>query len=305
MLNERDLKGVYVPIVTPFLPNTELDLDSYRNYLGRLLEQEIQGLVINGTTGESPTVSWEEVVDLVQMTKACMMGNKNHIPVVIGTGTNDTVSTVKRTEMAGQIGADAVLVVMPYYSRPSQDGILEHFRKVAQVGVPIIAYEVPSRTGVRLTADTIIRIMDLNGVIGLKDSSGGIGLISELTCLGSKPVLCGEDIYFHAMLSQGASGGILASANVNTHAFINVFRLASKGDFIKAKKAFDLLVPLIQRLFQESNPSPLKWLLARQGIISSDTLRLPMGPITKGLQLELERTMQNPINNEINTFRSP
>jgi 4-hydroxy-tetrahydrodipicolinate synthase len=116
-----------------------------------------------------------------------------------------------------------------------------------------------------------------------------------LTSLGTKPVLCGEDIYFHAMLSQGACGGILASANVNTHAFINVFRLASKGDFIKAKKAFNLLVPLIQRLFQESIPSPLKWLLARQGIISSDTLRLPMGPITKGLQLELERTMQNPV----------
>jgi 4-hydroxy-tetrahydrodipicolinate synthase len=195
--------------------------------------------------------------------------------------------------MAGLLGEDAVLVVMPYYSRPSQEGILEHFRKVAQVGVPIIAYEVPSRTGVQLTADIIIRIMDLNGVIGLKDSSGGIGLISELTRLGTKPVLCGEDIYFHAMLSQGACGGILASANVNTHAFINVYRLTSTGDFIKAKKAFDLLVPLIQRLFQESNPSPLKWLLARQGIISSDTLRLPMVSITKELQLELERTMQN------------
>jgi 4-hydroxy-tetrahydrodipicolinate synthase len=165
---------------------------------------------------------------------------------------------------------------------------------VAQVGVPIIAYEVPSRTGVRLTADTIRRIMDLNGVIGLKDSSGGIGLISELTCHDTKPVLCGDDIYFHAMLSQGACGGILASANVNTSAFINVFRLAFTGDFIQAKKQFDLLVPLIQRLFQESNPSPLKWLLARQGIISFDTLRLPMGPITTGLQLELEQTMQNP-----------
>jgi 4-hydroxy-tetrahydrodipicolinate synthase len=295
MLNERDLKGIYVPVVTPFLPNAELDMDSYQSYLGKLLEKEIQGLVINGTTGESPTVSWEEVVDLVQTTKTCMVDKQSRIPVVIGTGTNDTVSTVKRTEMAGQIGADAVLVVIPYYSRPSQEGILEHFRKVAQVGVPIIAYEVPSRTGVRLTADTIRRIMDLNGVIGLKDSSGGIGLISELTCLDTKPVLCGEDIYFHAMLSQGACGGILASANVNTEDFINVFRLASKGDFIKAKKAFDLLVPIIQRLFQESNPSPLKWLLVRQGIISSDTLRLPMGPITKGLQLELERTMQNPV----------
>ncbi|WP_426448267.1 4-hydroxy-tetrahydrodipicolinate synthase [Paenibacillus sp. S-38] len=291
MLNERDLKGIFVPVVTPFLPNAELDMDSYRNYLGKLVEQEIQGLVINGTTGEAPTVSWEEVAALVHTTRECMAGRPNAIPIVIGTGTNDTVSTVKRTEMAGQLGADAVLVVTPYYSRPSQEGILEHFRRVAQVGVPVIAYEVPSRTGVRITADSMKRIMDLNGVIGLKDSSGGTGLLSELTRLGTKPVLCGEDLYFHAMLSQGASGGILASANVNTSAFIQVYRLASEGDLNGARTHFDLLVPLIQRLFQESNPSPLKWLLARQGILSSDTLRLPMGPITKALQLELERTL--------------
>ncbi|WNQ13988.1 4-hydroxy-tetrahydrodipicolinate synthase [Paenibacillus aurantius] len=293
MLNEQDLKGIYVPVVTPFLPNGELDMDSYRNYLGGLLEQEIQGLVINGTTGESATVSWEEVVDLVQTTKASRKGRPRRIPIVIGTGTNDTVSTVNRTEMAGHIGADAVLVVVPYYCRPSQEGILEHFRKVAQVGVPIIVYDVPSRTGVRLTTDTIRRIMDLNGVIGLKDSSGGLELFSELTRLDTKPVLCGEDIYFYAMVSQGACGGILASANVKTHASVDVFRLASKGDLVNAKRAFDLLVPFIQKLFQESNPSPLKWLLARQGIISSDTLRSPMGPITKELQMELERTIPN------------
>ncbi|MGF7034861.1 4-hydroxy-tetrahydrodipicolinate synthase [Paenibacillus mucilaginosus] len=293
MLNERDLKGVYVPVVTPFLPNAELDLDSYRNYVEKLLEEDIQGLVINGTTGESPTVSWEEVVELVTTTKECMSAKRNPLPLVIGTGTNDTVSTVKRTEMAGQLGADAVLVVTPYYSRPSQEGILEHYRRAAQVGVPVIAYEVPSRTGVRLTADTIKRILDLDGVIGLKDSSGGTGLLSELTRLGTKPVLCGEDLYFHAMLGQGASGGILASANVNTSAYIDVYRLASQGNLAGAKQQFELLVPLIRRLFQESNPAPLKWLLARQGILSSDTVRLPMGPITQALQQELERTIRN------------
>jgi 4-hydroxy-tetrahydrodipicolinate synthase len=293
MLNERDLSGIFIPVVTPFLPNDELDLGSYQNYLGKLLVHEIQGLVINGTTGESPTVSWEEVVQLVQLTKEVIMGKKRRIPIVIGTGTNNTVSTMKRTEMAGQLGADAVLVVIPYYNKPSQEGILEHFRRVAQVGIPIIAYEVPSRTGVRLTTDTTRKIMDLNGVIGLKDSSGGIKLVSELTRYDTKPVLCGDDPYFHAMLSQGASGGILASANVNTNTYINVFNLFSNGDIIAAKNTFDLLVPLIQLLFRESNPSPLKWILARQGIISSDNLRLPMGPITKELQLDLERALQN------------
>jgi len=291
MLNEGDLKGIYVPVVTPFLSNEGLDLDSYRNYLERLLVHEIQGLVINGTTGESPTVTWEEVVNLAQTTKISMIDQNKRLPLIIGTGTNDTVSTVKRTEMAGHLGADAVLVVTPYYSRPSEEGIIEHFRRVAQVGVPVIAYEVPSRTGIQLTTDVVRSIMDLNGVIGLKDSSGGIGLISELSRLDTKPVLCGEDIYFHAMLSQGARGGILASANMHTDAFIDVFQLASTGDFIKSKTTFDLLAPFIQTLFQESNPAPLKWLLARQGIISSDTLRLPMGSITKELQLQLERML--------------
>ncbi|MBH5317104.1 4-hydroxy-tetrahydrodipicolinate synthase [Paenibacillus sp. GSMTC-2017] len=302
MLNEQDLKGIYVPVVTPFLPSTELDIESYRNYLGKLLEQDIQGLVINGTTGESPTVSWDEVVELVQTTKASMLAKHSRMPIVIGTGTNDTVSTVKRTEWAGQLGADAVMVIVPYYNRPSQEGIIEHFRKVAEVGVPVIAYEVPARTGVRLTADTTLRIMELDGVIGLKDSSGGTALVSELTSRGSKPVLCGDDIYFHTMLSQGAAGGILASANINTQDFINVFRLASQGDFKAAKKAFDPLAPLIAKLFQEPNPAPLKWLLAQQGVISSGTLRLPMVPITKSLQLELEQTMQNLLHNESYTI---
>ncbi|MDF2923931.1 MAG: dihydrodipicolinate synthase [Paenibacillaceae bacterium] len=288
MLSESDLRGIYVPVITPFLSNEEIDLDSFRNYIGALLAHEIQGLVINGTTGESPTVSWDEVEELVQITKTSMMVHKKKLPLIIGTGTNSTASTIRRTELAGKTGADAVLVVIPYYSRPSQAGIVEHFRRIAQVGVPIILYEIPSRTGIQLTVDTIRRIMDLNEVIGLKDSSGGIRLISELTRLDTKPILCGEDILFHAMLSQGASGGILASANINTSAFIEVFRLACQGDFYKAKKIFDTLQPLIQKLFQESNPSPLKWLLAQQGVISFNTLRSPMGSISPELQAGLK-----------------
>jgi 4-hydroxy-tetrahydrodipicolinate synthase len=292
MLNEADLKGIYVPVVTPFFTNEELDLDSYRSYLQELSAHDIQGLVINGTTGESPAVSWEEVESLVQATKASLFDSNKRIPLVIGTGTNHTLSTVKRTELAGKLGADAVLVVTPYYSRPSQEGIVEHFRRVAQVGVPVIAYEVPSRTGIRLTADTVRKIMDVEGVIGLKDSSGGTQLLSELKGCDTKPVLCGEDIYLLEMLALGASGGILASANVQTDAFIELYRLASSsGDYHKAKQLFDSLTPLIQKLFQESNPSPLKWILARQGMISSDTLRLPMVSITEGLQEQLEQLL--------------
>jgi len=288
MLRERDLRGVYVPVVTPFLANGELDPVSYENYLNRLLEHDIQGIVVNGTTGESPTVSWEEVRELVRLSRIGAENANKRVPIIVGTGTNDTATTVKRTEMAGLLGADAVLVSTPYYNRPSQEGIIEHYRMAAKTGVPVIAYEIPSRTGVRLTVDSVRRILELDGVIGLKDSSGGIELISELTRLGAKPVLCGEDIYYHAMLSQGATGGILASANVRTSEFVEVCRLAGQGDILSAKKVFDQLVPLIRALYRESNPSPLKWLLARQGAISSDTVRLPMTTITQGLRAELE-----------------
>jgi 4-hydroxy-tetrahydrodipicolinate synthase len=131
----------------------------------------------------------------------------------------------------------------------------------------------------------------LDGVIGLKDSTGGPELVSELTSLGSKPVLCGEDTNFYAALSAGASGGILASANIQTEAFIEVFELTLEGRFNEARTAFDRLLPLIRLLFQESNPSPLKWLLSRQSVITSDTVRLPMTSITRELESELEQVL--------------
>jgi len=294
MLSERELNGLYVPVVTPFHPDGELDLSSCDRHLGGLLSHDIQGIVLNGTTGESPTVAWDEVVLLMKAAEASMQRHGRRMPVVIGTGTNDTAASVRRTEQAGAIGADAALVVVPYYSRPSQEGIVAHYRAVAQVGLPIIVYEIPSRTGVRVHPDTMRTLLHLDGVIGLKDSSGDTRLLSELTASPDcKPILCGEDQYFHAMLAQGASGGMLAAANVRTDEFVQVYRLASEGRLYEALTAFNRLLPLIRLLFQESNPAPLKWLLARQGILSSDTLRLPMLPISGALRAGMELLTDN------------
>ncbi|WP_136605019.1 4-hydroxy-tetrahydrodipicolinate synthase [Paenibacillus dokdonensis] len=291
MMERQDMQGIFVPLITPFSLDGELDLASYRNYVSNLLSHDIQGLVINGTTGEAPTVQWEEVMQLTKSTQEFLKNKKLGVPVVVGTGTNDTASSVQRTEMAAEIGADAVLVVVPYYSKPSQQGIIEHFRRIAQVGVPVIAYEIPSRTGVSLSMDTARRILDMNGVIGIKDSSDRLELVSELARSGSGPVLCGDDLQFHAKLSQGASGGMLASANVNTQAFIDVYHLFRSGDVIAAQHSFDRVTPLIRKLFQESNPAPLKWILARQGLIASDQLRLPMTSISIELEVELEQLL--------------
>ncbi|WP_217592605.1 4-hydroxy-tetrahydrodipicolinate synthase [Cohnella sp. GbtcB17] len=292
MLSEDRLNGIFVPTVTPFSAEGEMDAASFRRYVDRLLACDIQGLVIGGTTGESPTITWDEIASLLRLTQEAVREQGRQMPLVVGTGTNNTASTVRRTEDAGLLGADAALVVVPYYSRPSQEGILAHFRQVAQVGLLVIVYEIPSRTGTKLSVDTARRILELDGVIGMKDSTGDASLLESLVQTGSKPVLCGEDRCLFEMLEKGARGGILASANIQTEIFVDVYRKFEQGDAEGSAQAFATVLPWIERLFSEPNPAPLKWLLAREGIIASDTLRLPMSPISQSLREELEVSLQ-------------
>ncbi|THF79598.1 4-hydroxy-tetrahydrodipicolinate synthase [Cohnella fermenti] len=287
MLNERPLGGLYVPVVAPFGPDGELDIASYRRYIGRLAEEGIQGLVVNGTTGESPTVSWEEVRLLIEATREIV--GERELPILVGTGTNDTRATVRRTEEAMRFGADGALVVVPYYSRPSQEGIVEHFRQAAATGLPVVAYEIPARTGVRLTPEAALAILSMDGVIGMKDSSGDLTLLRELLRRGNrKPVLCGEDALLPEMLLAGAAGGFLASANAHTARFLDVLRLFREGRAAEGAARFEELQACIRLLFREPNPAPLKWLLARSGAISCERTRLPLVGITDSLKRELE-----------------
>ncbi|MBY0219095.1 4-hydroxy-tetrahydrodipicolinate synthase [Paenibacillus illinoisensis] len=291
MLTEQQIQGIYVPVITPFTKDNQLDIPSFRNYITHMANSGIHGLVINGTTGESPTVSWDEVEQLVQVTKETLQSINKSIPIVVGTGTNDTASTVKRTQMAGELGADAVLVVTPYYNRPTEEGIYEHFRVTAEVGVPIIVYEIPARTGVRVSVDTMKRIMNLDGVIGLKDSTNGVELMSELVRSGSKPILCGDDGFFYDMLSEGAAGGMLASANINTEQFIEVYDCYKNGDKEGSRELFTRVAPFIDHLFAEPAPAMIKWLLVNQGIITSDQLRLPLMPASEQLKAKMDQYM--------------
>jgi 4-hydroxy-tetrahydrodipicolinate synthase len=287
MLQERDLHGVFIPLVTPFQADGALDLQAYRRYVGTIAQTSLSGVVINGTTGESPTVSWEEVSILTEAAREAT--RTRELPIILGTGTNDTVSTVKRTEdAAALLGADAALVVVPYYSMPSQQGIIEHYRQAAATGVPIIAYVIPSRTGVHLELETVRAILEIDGVIGLKDSTADLRLVSEMTRWQHKPILCGADENWFASLCQGASGGILAAANARTDEFVLIQQHVAAGRLPEARAVFYRLEPLIRLLYQESNPSPLKWLLAHQGIIDSDTVRLPL----TGISLDLRKLLQ-------------
>ncbi|BFT73286.1 4-hydroxy-tetrahydrodipicolinate synthase [Paenibacillus sp. P36] len=287
MLNEKDLHGVYVPIITPFDEDGELDAASFYNHAYNLFQDGIDGLVVNGTTGESPTITSDELGVMFATAQAARDAAHVHVPLVVGTGTNDTRSTILKTEEAGKLGADSALVVVPYYNKPSQQGIIEHFRRVASVGVPVILYEVPHRTGVKLELDTVRSILELDGVIGMKDSTPNTQLVSELTRLGSKPILCGEDTLLFEALQSGAKGVMSASANVETERFVAFYRQFLAGRQEKSQELFEELLPLIRLLFQEPNPAPLKWLLEQQRVIETGTLRLPLMPVSEGLRAKL------------------
>jgi len=286
------LKGVIVPVIAPFTDGGKLDTDSFRRMTHRLLDRRVNGLVINGTTGESPTVRWEEVSRMTEIALEAR-GRERDVPILVGTGSNDTAQAVRLTRRSRSLGADGALVVTPYYNRPSVQGVLEHYRRVAEVGLPIVAYHIPYRTGVELNPDELAALLDIDGVVGIKESTGGIRNFIELGGRTDKALLCGDDLYFFAALCCGASGGMLASANVAAGRFVGVYDSLAGGRFEEAKASFAELVPLIRLLFAEPNPAPLKWLLAQTGQISSEEMRLPMTPISEGLRRRMEPLLES------------
>lgn len=276
MLTEQSLRGVFVPVVTPFDRRGQLDVGSYIDLVQRLVGQGISGLVVGGTTGESPTIHANELETLI-VTARKEIGS---LPLIVGTGSNSTTATVDRTAWAKSLGADAALVVTPYYNKPSQRGIIEHFQQISSAGLPVIVYDIPHRTGISLDIKTVTAIMKMKHVIGLKESTGNITRYFQLARSIAKPVLCGEDELFFASLCCGGKGGILASANLDTSQFVQVYQSYQAGKIEESGQVFDQLLPLIQFLFSEPNPAPLKWLLAERGHIRSDRLRLPLTNIS-------------------------
>jgi 4-hydroxy-tetrahydrodipicolinate synthase len=215
-------------------------------------------------------------------------------PVIIGCGTSDTAESVERTARARELGASHALIVVPYYSRPAPAGVLAHFAAIARVGLPLIAYNIPYRTGLALDQPTLKAILDVPGVAGIKESSGGLANTAALVRRGDRSILCGEDALFLAALATGADGGILASGNLCGRALVETYDAARAGRLDRARRAFDRVLPLIELLFAEPNPGPLKWALKRHGRIASDVVRLPLVGISQALANRLETQLGPP-----------
>jgi 4-hydroxy-tetrahydrodipicolinate synthase len=279
-LSARDLRGVFVPLVTPFSPDGQIDEPSFRALAAWLLGEGVHGFVLNGTTGESPTVRWPEVERLLVALREVVRGQ---VPVLVGTGTYDTAESVERTLRARALGADGAFAVVPYYSRPAPAGVIEHFRRIAAVGLPTVAYNIPYRTGLALDLPALRAVLALPGIIGLKESSGALANIAALAPEGGPALLCGEDALFLGALEAGAAGGILAAANVAPRALVEVHTAFVQQRPLAARAALARVRPLIEALFAEPNPAPAKAALAQQGRIASGTLRLPHVPVSGAL----------------------
>ena len=279
--------GVWLPIVTPFVDG-EIDYPGYERLVDHYVRAGVTGIIPLGTTGESPTVDETETETLIERTVETVNGR---VPIVVGVSGNDTRKVVKTIKRLERHRIDGLLATCPYYNRPSQDGLRAHFTHLAEAtDRPILIYNIPYRTGVNLANDTLLALAELPNIAGVKDSSGDVA--QSLALLRRRPegfsVLTGEDAYFYTMLAHGGDGGILASAHLETEAFLAVYERMAANDHHGARVVWSTLEAMIPLLFKEPNPMPVKHCLWRAGLIRSPECRLPMTRVSPALGHELE-----------------
>jgi 4-hydroxy-tetrahydrodipicolinate synthase len=272
------IQGSIVAIVTPMHADGSLDLPGLRKLIDWHIAEGTDGIVIVGTTGESPTVSVEEHCELI---KVAVEHTAKRIPIIAGTGGNSTAEAIELTRFAKDVGADASLLVVPYYNRPTQEGMYQHFRKIVEaVDLPAILYNVPGRTVADMSNETILRLAQVPGVIGVKDATGNIGRGTELLRLAPKSfaVYSGDDPTAMALMFCGGKGNISVTANVAPKAMHELCVAAMSGKVAEAVAINNKLIPLHTKLFVEPNPVPVKWAMAEMGLMPSG-IRLPLVPL--------------------------
>jgi len=282
------LKGVWLPIVTPFLEN-EIDYKSYQKLIDYYATKGISGLIPNGTTGECPTIEDYEFENLIEKT---VEFTNNRLPIYYGLGGNNTNKLLKQLKVVEKYKVEGILSVSPYYSRPDQNGIFEHFKRISEsTNLKIILYNIPHRTGRNIENDTLFKLAELGNIVGVKDSCGNINQTIDL--IFNRPdnfsVLTGEDTLFYLNLALGGDGGILAAAHLATEKFVSIMNSIDNNDHRTALTIWKTIEKFIPLLFQEPNPAPIKYYLEKKGLIRSSELRLPLTEISNNLKRELDK----------------
>lgn len=267
--------GSMVALVTPMLDDGSIDKSALRELIEWHIQSKTTALIIAGTTGESATLSADEQFELISLAVQCAA---KRIPIIAGTGSNSTRTAIKLTENAKKAGADACLIVTPYYNKPTQQGLYAHYKAIAEsTDLPIILYNVPGRTACDLLPETVERLAKIKNIIGIKDASGKVERAKELIarCGTQFAVYSGDDHISMEVMLNGGKGVVSVTANVAPVKMQQMCEAALKGDKATAEKINNELALLHQRLFVESNPIPAKWALSAMGKIKSG-IRLPL-----------------------------
>ena len=273
------ITGSLVAIVTPMLEDGRLDLARFKGLIDWHIAEGTDGIVVVGTTGESPTVDFDEHKELIRV---AVEHAKGRIPIIAGTGGNSTAEAIELSASAKKNGATASLSVVPYYNKPTQEGLYRHFRKIAEsVDLPMIVYNVPGRTVADMQNDTVLRLAGVPGIIGIKDATANMERGTDLIRRAPRnfAIYSGEDSAALALILLGGHGVISVTANVAPRLMHEMCAAALVGDVKKARDINLRLLTLHQRLFVEANPIPVKWALALMGMIEPG-LRLPMTPLS-------------------------
>ncbi len=281
-------KGCFTAIVTPFRKG-EIDEENFRGLIQFQLEKGVDGIVPCGTTGESPTLSYEEHKRIIQITLEEVKGK---VPVIAGTGSNSTREAEELTLYAKEAGADAALVITPYYNKPTQKGMEIHYKKLAEIGLPIIIYNVPSRTGVNIHPSTVGKLSKVKNIIGIKEASGSMDQISSIiSCVDPEfEVFSGDDSLTLPILSLGGVGVISVLSNLLPGEVTQMVRAWLEGDYQKAKELHYKLYPLFKAMFIETNPIPVKTAMAKLNMIPKEW-RPPLSEMEKENEERLEKVM--------------
>jgi len=274
------ISGSIVAIVTPMLDDGRLDFERFKTLIDFHIEQGTDGIVVVGTTGESPTVDFDEHKELIRLAVAHARGR---VTIVAGTGGNSTSEAIELTQSAKNTGADACLSVVPYYNKPTQEGLYRHFRTIAEaVDIPLIVYNVPGRTVADLGNDTMLRLAQVPNIVGIKDATANIERGSDLLRRAPKDfaIYSGDDATGLALMLLGGRGIISVTANVAPRLMHEMCSAALAGDLQKAREANFKLLGLHTKLFVEANPIPVKWAAAQMGLIGMG-IRLPLIPLSQ------------------------
>jgi len=290
-----EFRGAFTALITPMKESGEIDFEGFRKLIEFQIKEGIDGIVPLGTTGENPTLDEKEEDKLIEIAISTAKGK---IPVIVGAGSNDTRHMIKYVERAKKTGADAALVVTPYYNKPNDDGLLRHFEEAAKIGIPIIVYNIASRTGRNIPIALMKEIAKIPGICGVKESSQDIIQIGDMIREIALPrkekfrVLSGDDPFTLPLISMGGDGVISVISNLVPAKVKALTKAALEGDLEKARSIHYELVPLIKAAFIETNPVPIKFALSLAGLPAGPA-RLPLGKLAPANTELVRKTLKD------------